>query len=311
MRKSWHSPLRLFDSIRASSILSAASSALYSFGALGMRTVTDEAERSHLAIPLGAVVAGVQQIVEHLLDAHAVRPARKTTGLLPHFPSLAGTTASALRLALGRLSVSRALIVIESHEAWLTSSQNRATFSMASCKSSARRTSENYANARNRDYPRARGETRRFTNRAGSVTGLSPRSRGNHAGPERMGRIPGTIPALAGKPSPPSLPSSPSWDYPRARGETTFRTRRATMLRGLSPRSRGNRAVRGCDQQLMGTIPALAGKPEQVLPAVRSRGDYPRARGETALAPSCTGSSCGLSPRSRGNPYLQTSLGAL
>ena len=92
-------------------------------------------------------------------------------------------------------------------------------------------------------YPRPRGE-------AGSVRvqpvpsgGLSPPTRGS---PRRRGqKVPevGSIPAHAGKPTRRSRSSCPTWVYPRPRGEAAVDHRHARHEGGLSPPTRGSRAV--------------------------------------------------------------------
>ena len=116
-----------------------------------------------------------------------------------------------------------------------------------------------------------------------------------------MVRDAGTIPALAGKPRTRIPTDQPDRDYPRARGETTGPAAGIAGRTGLSPRSRGNRRRRSPFRFRIGTIPALAGKPRSALASSRTKGDYPRARGETVAAMSLQPPFPGLSPRSRGN----------
>ena len=70
---------------------------------------------------------------------------------------------------------------------------------------------------------------------------------------------------------------------------------------GLSPRTRGNLADIGHDENGLGPIPADAGEPvRRRRPSSMSRA-YPRGRGGTAAAIGGMAKIAGLSPRTRGN----------
>ena len=132
-----------------------------------------------------------------------------------------------------------------------------------------------------RVYPRACGGTAALAARMRGAMGLSPRMRGN-PGPSGEGfqRV-GSIPAHAGEPVFGICPQARNRVYPRACGGTATATRRATRIRGLSPRMRGNRPCSLHDHFLLGSIPAHAGEP--IPPKVfHGRGGvYPRACGGT------------------------------
>ena len=115
--------------------------------------------------------------------------------------------------------------------------------------------------SRSRVYPRACGGTPSVNRALYSNQGLSPRMRGN-----RLLRGYGTaktrsIPAHAGEPD--SIPRRPSWRrvYPRACGGTVIAGAGVSVMAGLSPRMRGNRAKRDARRAQAGSIPAHAGEP--------------------------------------------------
>ena len=151
------------------------------------------------------------------------------------------------------------------------------------------------------DHPRAGGETPQHRHDAGLLEGPSPRGRGNLAACLGVAVRFGTIPARAGKPSNPSSWGCPSWDHPRAGGETTFASFTPPSTPGPSPRGRGN--PRSCARWrgVHGTIPARAGKPPTAAAMRCRRRDHPRAGGETALVYSRPTNPSPPSPRGRGN----------
>ena len=73
-------------------------------------------------------------------------------------------------------------------------------------------------------------------------------------------------------------------------------------MRGLSPRTRGNRTTGRGKRRRVGSIPANAGEPPCRRTHPRRCWVYPRARGGTAAPTSLTATGWGLSPRTRGNP---------
>ena len=151
-------------------------------------------------------------------------------------------------------------------------------------------------------YPRACGETQLNDWTAASLTGLSPRMRGNRESACHSRQRGGSIPAHAGKPLLFGHPGIPLWVYPRACGETGMMWAQKTREKGLSPRMRGNQFLLQFHERGVGSIPAHAGKPPPVH-AVAARGRvYPRACGETCTCRAASCSIWGLSPRMRGNP---------
>ena len=117
--------------------------------------------------------------------------------------------------------------------------------------------------ARDWVYPRACGETLGLGIRLYPFLGLSPRMRGNQRELQAVEAGAGSIPAHAGKPSAPGLPRKNNRVYPRACGETTSKTNSDATSEGLSPRMRGNLIALLDARDLIGSIPAHAGKPSQ------------------------------------------------
>ena len=78
-----------------------------------------------------------------------------------------------------------------------------------------------------------------------------------------------------------------------------------TFAEGLSPLTRGNRAVHGIKLKLRGPIPAHAGQPLPGLKGWVLTRAYPRSRGATCWGYARTSRAVGLSPLTRGNPSQQ------
>ena len=110
-------------------------------------------------------------------------------------------------------------------------------------------------------YPRSRGGTALLNDQGEHVGGLSPLARGNpkaHGGAQPPT---GSIPARAGEPRRPAIPSASTWVYPRSRGGTEDCTPRARAFMGLSPLARGNLRRNNYLRMNLGSIPARAGEP--------------------------------------------------
>ena len=136
-----------------------------------------------------------------------------------------------------------------------------------------------------------------------SLTGLSPRVRGNLFKQLKQPLEKRSIPARAGEPCS-VMPSGASASvYPRACGGTCSRIQDAGPRVGLSPRVRGN-PKRTCPERTCpGSIPARAGEPSHYSDSVARRKVYPRACGGTSSCSSLASLTWGLSPRVRGNPH--------
>ena len=132
-----------------------------------------------------------------------------------------------------------------------------------------------------RVYPRVGGETGGGRSVAGNAGGLSPRGRGNRAGGRSRPGVQRSIPAWAGKPSTCLNTCSSSAVYPRVGGETISRMQRQKLLRGLSPRGRGNHLKTTRGAEVTGSIPAWAGKPTMGADDALRDQVYPRVGGET------------------------------
>ena len=152
-----------------------------------------------------------------------------------------------------------------------------------------------------RVYPRVGGETPNATFSVRSLSGLSPRGRGNRQ--QRMGRArqAGSIPAWAGKPALVSVHACCPAVYPRVGGETVAAVGDGRQRPGLSPRGRGNLTTYRPRTNFQRSIPAWAGKPAMSCSMAMPKWVYPRVGGETDPAVWEAANPGGLSPRGRGN----------
>ena len=160
-------------------------------------------------------------------------------------------------------------------------------------------------------YPRVCGGTANFGNNGRSITGLSPRVRGN---PSRVavgctGR--GSIPACAGEPHGGGRRRKNAGVYPRVCGGTTATQPGTTCGIGLSPRVRGNPRHTGRPAARWGSIPACAGEPHTPRSSAETSQVYPRVCGGTQSSGYVSSRPLGLSPRVRGNrgPLAQEVIG--
>ena len=131
--------------------------------------------------------------------------------------------------------------------------------------------------------------------------GLSPRGRGNLSGGVRTHLPAGSIPAWAGEPS--RIIGSPIrvWVYPRVGGGTMGGAMGARLVKGLSPRGRGNQRETRLSCRRTGSIPAWAGEPSPGAAGFSASRVYPRVGGGTESLRCKAGRGKGLSPRGRGN----------
>ena len=133
-------------------------------------------------------------------------------------------------------------------------------------------------------YPRVCGGTSIKIERDVTISGLSPRVRGNPAcfptspGPLR------SIPACAGEPTRRAGLWQRQGVYPRVCGGTTVPVGTVTYPRGLSPRVRGNRGDRPHLAQQHRSIPACAGEPTVTSSSANVYRVYPRVCGGTRRA---------------------------
>ena len=150
-------------------------------------------------------------------------------------------------------------------------------------------------------YPRPRGGTPPPSSLSMLIRGLSPPTRGNHAGLLLTTCFRRSIPAHAGEPVRQDGAGVCQEVYPRPRGGTIrFRMSQAPS-HGLSPPTRGNHAAETSGKDLAGSIPAHAGEPKICRPVPRPSRVYPRPRGGTRFGWRSLAELQGLSPPTRGN----------
>ena len=134
------------------------------------------------------------------------------------------------------------------------------------------------------------------------AAGLSPRVRGNPGGVVKLSGAKRSIPARAGEPARSPWPPGARPVYPRACGGTASVVDVPSIIRGLSPRVRGNRPNIYYCSSGRGSIPARAGEPRGAVQNRANSRVYPRACGGTIANVGIDINKQGLSPRVRGNP---------
>ena len=152
-----------------------------------------------------------------------------------------------------------------------------------------------------RVYPRACGATASGHLLRSSLSGLSPRMRGNLLLYGLRIGVLRSIPAHAGQPSSSMTPTKLCRVYPRACGATCHLVSLHYTQAGLSPRMRGNLVLSPQQHFPVGSIPAHAGQPVFSGSGLASAGVYPRACGATQHNVDWIQAAAGLSPRMRGN----------
>ena len=155
-----------------------------------------------------------------------------------------------------------------------------------------------------RVYPRVCGGTCRIFAYRSTVSGLSPRVRGNQIEAWLRVRDERSIPACAGEPTKRMRQRRRCWVYPRVCGGTELITFRSNNAWGLSPRVRGNRFDLRFGLRAEGSIPACAGEPHRSGRHAPPAAVYPRVCGGTSSQSSRLRSWAGLSPRVRGNRVI-------
>ena len=134
-----------------------------------------------------------------------------------------------------------------------------------------------------------------------SVTGLSPRVRGNLVFGHQQAEGEGSIPACAGEPRTSHRTCRRRWVYPRVCGGTWALDDGNGYKWGLSPRVRGNRRSATAGTSRERSIPACAGEPSRRIRRPRRCPVYPRVCGGTSPFLYSVVPYWGLSPRVRGN----------
>ena len=112
-----------------------------------------------------------------------------------------------------------------------------------------------------RAYPRSRGATSIAATASICGTGLSPLTRGNLRAIRPLSWFVRPIPAHAGQPGAAGCQWCAARAYPRSRGATSTPKAVGWNERGLSPLTRGNRALSFLDCARFRPIPAHAGQP--------------------------------------------------
>ena len=120
-------------------------------------------------------------------------------------------------------------------------------------------------------YPRVCGGTKLWTPSCAVRPGLSPRVRGNPGAVGGQAQDAGSIPACAGEPRAASQAPPTEGVYPRVCGGTTWSTPGTAVVKGLSPRVRGNPDRRVCVWGGCRSIPACAGEPCALPPSIARR----------------------------------------
>ena len=151
-------------------------------------------------------------------------------------------------------------------------------------------------------HPRERGEARDYIDRRVDIPGPSPRARGSPRPAAAGARIPGSIPASAGKPPSASRSGGGSSVHPRERGEAADSAPGPTVIGGPSPRARGSHGGGARRPHDVGSIPASAGKPTGGGGGTTPAWVHPRERGEATAEEEYGWLGQGPSPRARGSP---------
>ena len=157
------------------------------------------------------------------------------------------------------------------------------------------------AAANDRVYPRVCGGTKATPLSVSRSRGLSPRMRGNRTATAAGNLIHGSIPAYAGEPASYARAALADAVYPRVCGGTGLRAAAPGLIKGLSPRMRGNHAKLVIRIHPAGSIPAYAGEPAAGVATSGVAAVYPRVCGGTQLTANRHANRAGLSPRMRGN----------
>ena len=160
-----------------------------------------------------------------------------------------------------------------------------------------------------RAHPRACGENRRNVVGGVAPPGSSPRVRGKRTTAARAFKRWGLIPARAGKTVRVFTAMGLVRAHPRACGENDHVAQIAPAGAGSSPRVRGKLDAVDEAVDVLGLIPARAGKTRRYASGRVSVAAHPRACGENARVRAGRGRAGGSSPRVRGKlTYPRNSL---
>ena len=155
-------------------------------------------------------------------------------------------------------------------------------------------------------HPRSRGENVKASKTTGEIVGSSPLTRGKRWTSARTGRLPGLIPAHAGKTGSTHRKSPPARAHPRSRGENERRPFARSLPAGSSPLTRGKPSLRLFFGVLPGLIPAHAGKTPSTPGTCSPTAAHPRSRGENNRRTAKRIAAMGSSPLTRGKHSFLT-----
>ena len=150
-------------------------------------------------------------------------------------------------------------------------------------------------------HPRVCGEACVAGDSSGNLVGPSPRVRGSLRPLRDARALTRSIPACAGKPHRISRRGVGSGVHPRVCGEAPVRWRCRAIAMGPSPRVRGSRIPCHDWADLVGSIPACAGKPGPGVRGFDWQGVHPRVCGEALYTDKGVFVAMGPSPRVRGS----------
>ena len=152
------------------------------------------------------------------------------------------------------------------------------------------------------DHPRSRGENAPHAVPVEFGHGSSPLTRGKRQASCVDVLLIGLIPAHAGKTRHTLCPSSSGTAHPRSRGENSNAADRSTPAGGSSPLTRGKLVEGARLFDVVGLIPAHAGKTPLVSHRAISRPAHPRSRGENPIRSRTLAAASGSSQLTRGKP---------
>ena len=151
-------------------------------------------------------------------------------------------------------------------------------------------------------HPRSRGENCRIGRVETKSAGSSPLTRGKHLRPIEEALSDGLIPAHAGKTPSHRNHRTGIRAHPRSRGENGLPATPGLPLTGSSPLTRGKQVLGGASGDVLGLIPAHAGKTPSVSSSTGAAGAHPRSRGENVGPLDGRRPHPGSSPLTRGKP---------
>ncbi len=136
-------------------------------------------------------------------------------------------------------------------------------------------------------HPRSRGENSASRLPSSRLPGSSPLTRGKHLQWLDSQKWSGLIPAHAGKTPGGLCQGPPDPAHPRSRGENSAIAAFCSATLGSSPLTRGKPDRAAGPGQVLGLIPAHAGKTAPVGKSRRLKAAHPRSRGENESGESC------------------------